>query len=87
MSKYYYLVTDYDDDINEAFPIDSSFHEGWEECLAKECAEDFWDHHDGWESNWPMTFKLFDANKNELGTYIVDMEAEPTFSAKKMEVD
>lgn len=49
------------------------------EWIAQECAEDFHNEHDGWESRWPRNFTLLDDSGNELGTFKVDREYEPSF--------
>ncbi len=49
---------------------------------AEECAEHYHDNHDGWESVWPLDVTLYDGDEN-LGTFVVEMEAEPIFTASE----
>lgn len=58
-------------------------HEPWEvEFLAEKAADDYFDNHDGWESDWPMDVEIFSDGKS-LGIFSVDMETVPQFSARK----
>lgn len=50
---------------------------------AEEAAEDYHDNHDGWEANWPLTIKIADS-ESHLGTFEVDREARPYFSAREL---
>ncbi|AZZ92789.1 hypothetical protein EUZ85_19495 [Hahella sp. KA22] len=53
--------------------------------IAKECAEDYFNDHDGWESTWPMTFTLHLAEDGPIiGKFNVDMEQVPAFFATSM---
>lgn len=51
------------------------------EHVAEECAADYQRNHGGRESNWPLTFKVFDVGGKHLGTCIVEREVRPVFSA------
>lgn len=51
------------------------------EHVAEECAADYQQNHGGRESNWPLTFKVFDVGGKHLGTCIVEREVRPVFSA------
>jgi hypothetical protein len=61
----------------EFYEIDSSFDDA--EDVAVEAAEDFHTNHDGWESNWPITFEIVDAEDISLGNFQVDRESVPHF--------
>ena len=53
--------------------------------IAKEAANDWHYNHDGWEhSSWPVEFKLCDEKEKVLGTFSVDRDVEPVFSARKI---
>lgn len=57
------------------------------ECLedaAETAASDYHHHHNGWESSWPLTFIIFDENRNELGRWMVEREARPVFCAERI---
>ncbi|HEM6651489.1 hypothetical protein [Acinetobacter pittii] len=51
--------------------------------VSNQCAQDYWDNHDGWESTWPLEISIFETETAEapIATYIVDMEMEPSFSS------
>lgn len=46
--------------------------------IAAEVGEDFFHNHDGWESDWPITFVIYHKGMR-LGQQTVDMEAIPRF--------
>jgi hypothetical protein len=48
------------------------------ETAIEECARHYHEHHDGWESTWPMTIKLF-ADGKEIGSKEVSQHYEPAF--------
>jgi hypothetical protein len=50
---------------------------------AKECAEHFWNEHDGEDHGWPLKFVILGEGDVELGTYEVDVETAPRFSASE----
>ena len=54
------------------------------EFAAQACAEDYHSNHDGWESNWPLTFRLWDKTGKHLGDFGVDRDVEPVFFARKV---
>ena len=56
------------------------------EDIAKECAEQDWNDHDGWESTWPKTFSIF-SDGTLLGYVEVTMEMEPSFDTNTVEID
>jgi len=50
--------------------------------LAVECASDYHDDHDGWESSWPIVLMLFETEDGpEVCRFSVDLEARPHFIA------
>ncbi|CAH3957884.1 hypothetical protein AAHD50_00895 [Enterobacter hormaechei] len=55
----------------------------WEfESLAQDAALDYFDNHDGWESDWPLDIELF-IDGESIGVFAVEMEHVPRFSARK----
>ena len=48
---------------------------------AQECAEHFWNEHDGETHGWPLTFIILGEGGEELGRFSVDVETAPRFSA------
>lgn len=55
------------------------------EFIAEQCAGDYWDNHDGYESNWPLSFRIYkeDDSSGLIYESIVEMEMSPDFSASK----
>ena len=50
--------------------------------IAVKCAEDYHSNHDGWESNWPLTFALHTTEEGpEAAQLDIDREAVPHFYA------
>ena len=81
-----YCVVDYNEGetpnvLNTVFSLDAE-HEEW---IAEEAAEDFHDHHDGWEFTWPITVILMKPDGTEFGRYEVELEHRPTFYAGRIE--
>lgn len=52
--------------------------------LAEEAAENIFNFHDGWEFHWPVKITV-SSDDGVVGTYSVDMHAEPVFSASEVE--
>lgn len=53
--------------------------------LAEEAAEDFFHKHEGWDCEWPLAFLVY-SNGAHLGTWSVDMESRPAFSALQIDL-
>ena len=53
--------------------------------IARDCAQDYHDGHDGWEDTWPLEFALYDSKEGgtELGRFIVDRESVPHFTVSR----
>lgn len=54
---------------------------------AELAAEDYWNNHDGWEDNWPLTFLIYENEDADevCGEVLVEMEMEPMFMGRKKE--
>lgn len=53
------------------------------ESLVRNAAKDYHFNHGGWEySSWPIEFRLYDESGKVLGTFSVDRDIEPVFSAR-----
>lgn len=84
MLPYTYCRPDYCEDSRYGFK--SVWDADNLENLAEDAAEDFHNGHDGWESQWPLTFNIYDAEGERLlGTCTVEREHNPTFAASKIE--
>jgi hypothetical protein len=55
----------------------------WKEMLLSEVAEDYFGEHDGWESDWPLDFAVFEDEEctQLIATGSVDIEMRPHFTA------
>lgn len=49
--------------------------------VAEQAADDFHSEHDGFECSWPREFKILGPDDAVLGTFEVDRDVEPVFSA------
>lgn len=55
------------------------------EMMAKQCAQDFFDEHDGWECKWPIKIYLHETEDGpEIAKVFVELQAEPVFYARIM---
>ena len=80
--KYKYAVLSYGDvDFKDAHDIESSHLPEFADWVAEDCAEDFHSNHDGWESKWPLDFKVWYDFGEVLGVFQIEREYEPLFSA------
>jgi hypothetical protein len=50
---------------------------------AEECADHFWHECGGEDGEWPLTFIILGEGNEELGTYGVDVDTAPRFSASE----
>ena len=54
-------------------------------------ARDYYDNHDGWESSWPVEFRVRfyknDGESFEEGVFSIELDFDPSFYANKQEVD
>lgn len=53
------------------------------EYIVEDCAEDFYHNRDGWDSSWPVDITVY-INRESIGTFEVECDFEPTFSATKI---
>lgn len=54
-----------------------------QEGILEECAEDFYQCHDGWECSWPLELRLFKSEEGpQLAAAKVEMQMEPRFSGR-----
>lgn len=76
---YEYAVHPHDEryEFSSVFTTDAVY---W---LAEDAAEDFFNEHDGWDSSWPLTFRIF-SDGFDLGFWSVDVERVPQFSATRL---
>lgn len=81
--RWSYCRIDVGDDYWFPLEVPEHFTEEHAEWAAEDAAEDYHGNRDGWECEWPLTFKLRDENGRDLGAWEVAMEVVPSFSAAK----
>ena len=91
MKKYYYdciehgapeKVCDLEELQHSACECDLHYYDGgWS---AEIFAKDYYDNHDGWEDDWPITFRTWDEEGVWLGDYMVELDYDPTFNATEV---
>jgi hypothetical protein len=87
--KYRYAIVYYnEEDFEEGDRFCSSF-DGSDpetcgpEWVAEEIAEYVFHNRDGWDRQWPMTFRIWTSDGTLIGDFDVMMEAVPSFCARK----
>lgn len=80
-----YFIEEYYGDPENSFTLKTAWTKETLNYVAEDAAEDFYHNHDGWESTWPLNFVILDEDFNELGKFVVNMEAVPSFLAYKHE--
>ena len=85
MSDFYqYMYTVHNESFDNGMVVSSCWSEENMRWLAQDCAKNFHDHYDGWESSWPMTITIYRLDETKLGSFEVDREAEPVFYAREV---
>jgi hypothetical protein len=79
--KYQYSLKDTNH--NEVYHFESEIEAAGCD-LADEAAEDYHYNHGGFESVWPIEFRLYDENGGELGTYLVERDVTPYFISEEI---
>lgn len=81
----YYSVPEHDAETRYRL-ADCPFGLGTPDYVAEECAANYHNKHDGWESTWPLTFILYRTEDGpERAKMSVDRETVPSFTATKVE--
>ena len=84
MKTIYYSVPDHGTDrysikVPETYCLERTFEQ---KEIAERCAQDCFYEIDGWGRRWPLVFVLYaTADGDEVAKLLVDMEAEPMFTA------
>lgn len=79
--KYSISIKDFKDSYN--FEHDMEPNDLWLDSIVVDCAQDYHDNHDGWDSRWPLIIYLFTFNGDFLGKFKVEKESQPCFYASK----
>ena len=84
---YYCLSEDVDLELNvheDCHLLNSKWPAEYAGYILQDCAEDYWICHDGFSSDWPLNFSVF----NETGALIVSgtvsVEMNPQFSCDRI---
>jgi hypothetical protein len=73
-----YEYTMGDSDQRFSFPKDQkTYGENWS-LIADELAQDYFDNHDGWESSWPQSLRIW-KGEEQVAAFNIEMEREPVF--------
>jgi hypothetical protein len=91
MRKFEYLTVDpeaktpeYSYVSSEHYSTNSVILDDHKEHIGDEMAGEYWDHCDGWESEWPLDFviwEMIDEKPVFFARITVEMEMAPFFSA------
>ena len=77
MNEYRYVIND------ESFELRSDWNSENHEYVAQDAAQDYYENHDGFESDWPIEIDVFDRDHNhnwvKIGTHSIDVVTEPNF--------
>lgn len=79
MATYSYCVVDQCEE--SRYKFGSSWDRDSPEYLAEDAADNFHHLHDGWECDWPLTFRVFDTDGQKIGDFEIDRDMSPVFSA------
>ena len=78
---YKYAVEEHGESYEDAMEFASLWEGHLPQYVAEEMAEYEFHNRDGWEAEWPLTFRLWDADGEELGVFEIKLEEEPSFHA------
>lgn len=81
-----YCVIDHNPncEFDDAYEIESASDAEFADWIAEDAANDYHSEHDGWESHWPLTFRIWDDQGKLLGDYNVDRDYDPVFHASEV---
>ena len=71
-------------ELDDYYEFQSNFDKEDGERLAEAAAENYHYRHDGWDPSWPLILVIRDENGSEIGTYEVDRESVPQFTAREV---
>lgn len=85
-TKCFYSVIEHDSEARHRcnLPQDYCLQRQLEvEDVAELCADDFHNRHGGWESEWPLTFAIYDSEEgDECCRVTVERETCPVFAGR-----
>lgn len=82
-----YCVIDHNPncEFNMAYEVKTAADDDSADWIAEDAADDYHSNHDGWESHWPLTFRIWNDQGTLLGDYSVERDYDPVFHASKIE--
>ena len=87
MKTIFYSVPDHGTDrysieVPDTYCLERTFEQ---KEIAERCAQAYSHEGNGWETRWPLVFVLYaTADGDEVARLLVDMEAEPMFTAVRI---
>lgn len=84
--KVHYAIADRGLDFEDSYVYDTNWDPEHDlDYIVEECAADFHSNYDGWECEWPLTLNVWNEAGKLLGSFTVERECEPIFSAYEIE--
>lgn len=82
--KYTTAIGEYGDTFEDAQSFGSNWSTDDPEYIADDAAEYDFYNCDGWENNWPVVFRIWSENGEEIGVFEIEMETEPVFRSSRV---
>ena len=84
MSKtYQYRYSVEDCDFDNSYKLESNWGLECPDYIAEDAADNYHSCHDGWENSWPLDISVFKEDGTLIGTFEVERETVPSFSASE----
>ena len=81
--RYYAIDHEPNIEFDDAYEFESDHDTEFMDWVVEDCASDYHSEHDGWESSWPITFRIWTESGEVLGDYLVERDYDPVFYAHK----
>ena len=81
--RYYPIEHDPNVAFDHALEFESDHDTEFMDWVVEDCANDYHSEHDGWESSWPLTLRIWTETGEVLGDYLVERDYDPVFYAHK----
>ena len=81
--RYYPIEHDPNVALDDTYEFESDHDTEFMDWVVEDCANDYHSNHDGWESSWPITFRIWTESGEVLGDYLVERAYDPVFYAHK----
>lgn len=77
------VIENGEDDPENGYSFETEWNSAHGEWIAEDAAQSYHQNNDGWEDSWPLTFAI-SVEGEYLGRFTVELEFEPTFSARQV---